>query len=111
MLRRGLILYLPFDRDEGGVVTDRSGHGNDGKVHGATWRRDGVANGAMTFQGQGGIDLGDLAAVENQYELSWAARVWLTGSSDLNGVMGKARDGDEVFYLCMSPRPQSSTVH
>jgi len=37
-LRKGLVLYYSFDRPgSGGVVTDKSGKGNHGKVKGAKW--------------------------------------------------------------------------
>lgn len=49
-LRRGLVLYFDFDRQEpGGVVTDQSGKGNHGKVTGATWTASGRKGGAYQF--------------------------------------------------------------
>lgn len=58
-LKRGLVLYYSFDRDEGGKATDLSGKGHDGIVHGAKWTRDGVAGGAYEFNGNGDyIDTG-----------------------------------------------------
>jgi hypothetical protein len=46
----GLVLYLPFDaRDEGGVIRDASGAGNDGRVYGATWVAEGRFGGAYRF--------------------------------------------------------------
>ena len=99
---RGLVLYYAFDKDEGDKVTDKSGHGNDGKVRGAIWSRNGKVGGAMSFDGQASIDLGNLHAVENQYSLSWGAWVYPTGSG-LYGIMGKTESGNEVFYLCSFP--------
>jgi hypothetical protein len=58
-LKRGLVLYYSFDRDEGGKATDFSGKGHDGIVHGAKWTRDGIAGGAYEFSGNGDyIDTG-----------------------------------------------------
>lgn len=51
-LRKGLVLYYSFDRDEGGKVTDRSDKKNDGTVHGAKWVADGVNGGACDFDGR-----------------------------------------------------------
>jgi len=49
-LRAGLKLYFTFDQQEpGGVVTDRSGQGNNGKVTGATWTPAGRQGGAYQF--------------------------------------------------------------
>jgi len=95
---RGLVLHFAFDRDEGGTVSDRSGNGNHGKVEGARWVKDGVVGGAMSFDGQATIDLGDLPGVERQDSLSFGAWVYPTGQG-LRGVMGKTLAGDEVFYM------------
>ena len=46
----GLVLYLPFDKpDDGGIVHDESGAGNDGRVFGAQWVADGKFGGAYQF--------------------------------------------------------------
>jgi hypothetical protein len=52
-LRDGLVLWYGFDRDEKDKVTDKSGKGNDGKVNGAKWTRQGQVGGAMEFDGNG----------------------------------------------------------
>ncbi len=51
VLPDGLVLHYTFDRDEGGRVTDKSGAGNHGEVHGATFTSEGKAGGAMSFNG------------------------------------------------------------
>lgn len=51
LFRRGLVLYYSFDRDEKGKVTDKSGKGNHGKVHGAKWTAKGKVGGAYEFDG------------------------------------------------------------
>ena len=50
----GLVLHLPFDKDDGGRVRDKSSRHNDGKVKGAVWTPHGRAqdNGAMAFDGK-----------------------------------------------------------
>jgi len=46
----GLVLYLPFDQpDDGGVIHDKSGTGNDGRVFGAKWVSEGKFGGAYRF--------------------------------------------------------------
>ncbi|MBU0679337.1 MAG: hypothetical protein KJ626_14655, partial [Verrucomicrobia bacterium] len=45
----GLVLYYAFATDEGGIVTDLSGRGNTGAVHGATWTVEGLSSGAYQF--------------------------------------------------------------
>jgi hypothetical protein len=47
----GLVLRYTFDKDEGATVTDASGHGLNGKLHGATYTRQGKSGGAMSFNG------------------------------------------------------------
>jgi hypothetical protein len=46
----GLVLHYPFDQDEGRVLTDASGSGRFGWVHGAKWIPDGVRGGACRFE-------------------------------------------------------------
>ncbi len=53
-LSQGLVVHFTFDADEGDVVTDRSGRGHHGAVHGATWVREGRAGGGFEFDGRGG---------------------------------------------------------
>ena len=53
-LRLGLVLQYDFDRNEGRKVTDKSGRGNHGKVHGAKWTRTGKVRGAYRFDHKGG---------------------------------------------------------
>ena len=50
-LSKSLVLYYSFDHDEGGVVSDNSGKGNRGKVHGAEWTSKGKIGGAYVFDG------------------------------------------------------------
>jgi hypothetical protein len=49
-LRDGLLVYYSFDTDEGGIVTDESGSGNDGTVVGTpTYTTQGRFGGAYDF--------------------------------------------------------------
>ena len=46
----GLVLYLPFETDKGGIVMDASGNGHNGSILGCTWTNAGYfAGGAMSF--------------------------------------------------------------
>jgi hypothetical protein len=51
-LREGLVLYYSFDQDHGERVTDQSGKGNHGTVHGAGYTSDGKSRGAYMFDGK-----------------------------------------------------------
>ncbi|MDH3583883.1 MAG: LamG domain-containing protein [Phycisphaerae bacterium] len=56
-LRRGLVLHYGFDRNDKAVVRDRSGQGNDGKVVGAKWIRNGRGSGNGVFELDGNDNL------------------------------------------------------
>ncbi len=49
-LTDGLLLHYTFDVDEGVVVTDGSGSGRFGWIHGAAWASDGVRGGVLRFE-------------------------------------------------------------
>ena len=52
-LRKSLILHYTFDRQwEDGMEPDESDHGNNAKIHGATWQKDGAIGGAIEFDGE-----------------------------------------------------------
>ena len=51
-LKHGLVLYYSFDLDEKGKVTDESGKGNAGEVHGAKWTSKGKVGGAYEMDGR-----------------------------------------------------------
>jgi len=104
-LTEGLVLYYDFDKDEGGKVTDLSGKGNDGKVNGAKWTKDGVGarrtargwvGGACEFDGQD--DYIDASAFDPAREIgtgkSWTMSLWYYQNPDeskqgLIGHMGR----------------------
>jgi len=48
----GLVLYYPFDRNEGDKVTDQGNVGNHGKVYGAKWTLLGKNGGGYEFDGK-----------------------------------------------------------
>lgn len=107
---RGLVLHYSFDKDEGALVTDRSGQGHTGKVQGARWIPDGPVGGAMSFDGKSSIEIGPLPEVNNQPALTFGAWVFVTGATGLNGVLGKTKDHDEVFYLITNNQSGRPTV-
>ena len=51
-LLKGLVLYYSFDQDEGEKVTDKSGGGHHGTVHGAAFASNGKIAGACEFNGR-----------------------------------------------------------
>lgn len=58
IMARGLFLYYPFDKDEGGRVTDASGNGHHGKTQGSRWTAEGKVGGAFEFGGSDYVEMG-----------------------------------------------------
>ncbi len=48
-LNDGLLLWYSFDQNEGGKVTDKSGHGHDARVAGPSWESAGIGGGCYHF--------------------------------------------------------------
>jgi hypothetical protein len=59
-LRKDLMLYLSFDRNEEDQVTDQSGQKQHAQVSGATWTPKGKGKGAYAYDGDDYIEVGDL---------------------------------------------------
>jgi len=109
IIRRGLVLYYPFD-GEGDKVEDKSGKGNHGVKHAVTYARDGKHGGACKFNGSSsfldlsGTAVKDLPAWEN-YTIS----VWFLndGKGDHGRGYGQKIIDKTVmyhdFYLCVRP--------
>jgi len=89
-LARSLVLYYPFDRDEGGQVTDKSGKNNDGKVNGATWTAQGRAGGAYDFDGVDDyMDAGNPPALQLTRDFTLAAWIRPERTQDSFGIITK----------------------
>jgi len=102
-LKRGLVLYYGFDKDEGDDVKDSSGRGNHGIVSGATWTGKGVTTGAYRFDGKDDRIRIDsprhLASVDDFTVAVWLrAETW--GDRKSRGVICKKprRAGGFVLY-------------
>jgi hypothetical protein len=88
----GLVLRYPFDTDEGGRVTDRSGGGNNGKIAGAPWTSEGKVGGAMSFNGdRQAVVVGNPARLQlqNLTIMAWVKRgrldkVYQTDTDSMN---------------------------
>ena len=99
----GLVLYYSFDTDDGNVVHDQSGNGNDGKVMGAKFVTAGATGGAMSFNGQS-----DYIRVPNSKSLEtptftisvWAKTREAVAQLPNRGIIGKLRiDENRNWYL------------
>ncbi len=94
-LPEGLVLHYTFEGDEGGKVSDASGSGNDGTIHGATYTKDGKIGGAMTFNGQSqAVVVGNPASLQLQ---DFTIMAWIKRAS-VEKVSVPAQDGQIFGY-------------
>ena len=99
----GLVLYLPFDtKDEGGIIHDASGAGNDGHVIGAQWVPDGRFGGAYHFSI---TNLDDRIVIPNSDLLNpdyITISAWIK-TSDTDGFWNRIvdKDGCTGYCLCL----------
>lgn len=75
-LKQGLVLHYAFDRDEGDIVTDLSGKGNNGIVHGARWIPL-VKGGAYKFEGRSYLEVPHSQSLNITRQITISARVLL----------------------------------
>jgi len=106
----GLILHYNFNElEEGGIVTDLSGAGNTGTVHGTIQVTDGVIDGAYAFDGVTShivIKNGTVAEIPEQQ--NYSVSVWFlnNGGGDWTGYGQKIVDKTvwyHDFHLCVFP--------
>lgn len=97
----GLVLYLPFDVDDGVVTPDYSGHDNHGTVCGAVFTSNGVSGGAYLFDG-----INDYIQVADTPDFDFnefTASAWIYMANTNNtldrAVLGKHKYGDNRHYF------------
>jgi len=100
MLMKGLVLHYDFDRNEGKKVTDKSGSGNDGSVHGATWKSfSGGRKGVMEFDGKRSfimlLNNNGLLSGEGGFTLS----TWLRTTQATRALLIQQRSGGEGQFV------------
>ena len=98
----GLVLYLPFDEpDKGGVVSDKSGADNNGRVFGAKWVSEGKFGGAYQFSI---TNLTDRIVIPNSDLLnpdSVTVSAWIK-TADSDGFWNRIADKDWRNGYCLS---------
>jgi hypothetical protein len=98
----GLVLYLPFDApDDGGVIHDASGAGNDGRVYGATWVAEGKFGGAYHFSI---TNLTDRIVIPNCDSLNpdyITVSAWIK-TADKDGFWNRIADKDFRNAYCLA---------
>ena len=100
----GLLIYYPFDDN----AIDKSGHGNNGTVFGATptYDRFGAANSAYSFDGTSAyIDIQNSDTLKFTDAISLSAWILQKQIGNYPGVISKGNVGnyDESFALYLSP--------
>ena len=71
----GLVAHWDFAEGAGKVLHDRSGHGNEGKIHGARWVRVGGGHGLQFSRSDSYVDFGDNPALKQVGDFSFSAWV------------------------------------
>jgi hypothetical protein len=100
VVTNGLVLYFPFDTDENGKVTDRSGKKNHGIVHGAKWVQQGKHGGAYEFDGVNNHILvpdSDSLHMRNVTVMAWIYATDISGYS--GGMIVEKRPHDGCWEL------------
>jgi hypothetical protein len=97
-LRKGLVLYYSFDRDEGAMARDQSGTGNDGETHGTKWTPEGRLGGACCFNGSEHIDIGNEPSLNIKSAITMAAWVLPRQSTGDHPIIAKEGAGGRQTY-------------
>lgn len=121
-LASALVLHLAFDRDEGGIATDKSGLNNDGTIHGATWTSIN-GNGVMSFDGVDDyVELGESKLYQTRRQLGVCAWVNLAregayllsnyhGGSTYPGQFFFSYDSQLQLYVAMGQDANTRVVY
>lgn len=110
-----LALHYAFDSDNGNVVTDLSASGYDGTVVGAAFDASGRFGGAMRFDGNDYIDVGNVLDVGGDIPVLTAS-VWFKSPSLQSAgcaLIGKNQDKfDPYTGWCLrhDPRPTADLI-
>jgi hypothetical protein len=88
-MQKNLLLYYSFQGDTGERVTDISGKGKHGRVHGARYERDGAFGGAIGFDG-----LDDYISVPQVQLEKFTIAAWVKTSAGRGSV-----DNRRIFTL------------
>lgn len=89
-LRKGLVLYYNFNKDEEKKISDVSGKKNDGIIKGATWTPQGKSGGAMEFDGQSSyvmVPSDSPAFKKNTPDAGFALSAWFKTSSPASQIL------------------------
>ena len=98
--QEGLVAHWDFNEAQGDVLHDRSGNGNDGKLHGPQWVKVGGGH-ALKFDGVDDyVDCGDNASLDITGPMTLEAWVYLESPprKSIAGVLGKFHTSYAIYY-------------
>lgn len=99
----GLVAEWHFDEGSGTTVTDSSGNGNDGTIHGATWTT-GVSGTALTFDGVDDCtecSLNSALANDLTIELWMKSNYQSSNQDDQRRMLDLGTSSSRGFQLCI----------
>ncbi len=77
----GLVAAYSLDAGSGTTITDASGHGITGTIHGATWTTTSKFGKALSFNGTNNyVDLGNPASLQITGSMTWSAWIMATAN-------------------------------
>lgn len=102
---KDLVLWFPFDKDEGSTVADKSGQGNDGTIHGAEPATDrrGKERSAMRFNGSSAwIEAKNKVGEKLTQQITVSAWVKKTGPDNNWGrIVSGGSPVNSVYNMCI----------
>jgi hypothetical protein len=94
-LKEGLVLYYPFNRDEGEAVVDESGKKHNGAAKNAKWTARGKRGGGCEFSGnESYLDAGTSPDWDFDASKGWSLLFWVYPCGRLNEMCFFCRPGD-----------------
>jgi len=95
-LKAGMVLYYPFDQDEGKRITDKSGKGTQGETHGAQWTPQGKVGAALQFDGVDDfVEAGNFPGLQLSHDFTLIAWINPQSSSEGFGIITKSYGNPE----------------
>lgn len=100
----GLIAYWKFDESSGSIALDTSGKGHNGTIKGAI-RTSGKANKALSFDGNGCVDVPDHSDLQIQGDITimaWIKKTQKSKKGKSMGIVSKSSEGKWDYDLFIS---------
>jgi hypothetical protein len=101
----GLVAAYGFNEGTGSAVSDVSGNGISGIIHGTAWTSGGKYGGALSFDGSSSyVDLGNPTALQLTGSMTWSAWVKAAANPPDDGqIVAKSDDTSPGWQFKTSP--------